>query len=103
MNFIGKYEEALSQDAKQRGFHGVICGHIHHAAIRWINGIHYVNTGDWVESCTAIVEEPNGELRLIDWEARNNRVKRLAKRRKHRQREARMSAPQIAKREEEQV
>jgi UDP-2,3-diacylglucosamine pyrophosphatase LpxH len=82
VNFIGKYEEVLSEDARQRGYDGVICGHIHHAAIRMIGDIHYVNTGDWVESCTAIVEDQSGELRLIDWEARNNRLRLLESRAK---------------------
>lgn len=86
VNFIGKYEEILSQDARQRGFDGVICGHIHHAANRQIRGIHYLNTGDWVESCTAIVEDYAGELRLIDWEARSNRQRLLEKPQRHRKR-----------------
>ncbi|MEX0285941.1 MAG: UDP-2,3-diacylglucosamine diphosphatase [Paracoccaceae bacterium] len=86
VNFIGKYEEVLSEDARQRGFDGVICGHIHHATIRQIGDIHYVNTGDWVESCTAIVEDQGGELRLIDWEARNNRLRLLERRHKKRKR-----------------
>jgi len=88
VNFISKFEETLSEDARQRGFDGVICGHIHHAAIRQIGDIHYVNTGDWVESCTAIVEDESGDLRLIDWESRNNRLRLLEKRRKKRRRAA---------------
>lgn len=85
-NFIGKFEESLAEDARQRGYDGVICGHIHHAAIRNIGDIHYVNTGDWVESCTAIVEDETGALRLIDWEARNNRLRLLENRQKRRKR-----------------
>ncbi len=46
----------------------MICGHIHHANLRRIKDMTYVNTGDWVESCTAIVEHPTGELTLVDWE-----------------------------------
>ena len=70
VNFIGQYEEVLADEAKRGGYDGVICGHIHHAKIRDLNGITYINTGDWVESCTAIIEEPTGEIRLIDWEER---------------------------------
>lgn len=80
VNFIGKYEEVLSESARQKGYDGVICGHIHHAAIRQINGIRYVNTGDWVESCTAVVEDDSGALRLVDWEARSNRMRLLERR-----------------------
>jgi UDP-2,3-diacylglucosamine pyrophosphatase LpxH len=103
VNFIGKYEEVLSADARQRGFDGVICGHIHHAAIRQIGDIHYVNTGDWVESCTAIVEDMNGELRLIDWEARSNRLRLLEKRQTRRKRAPRMQNPSNSTSEREQA
>ncbi|HAE04034.1 MAG TPA: UDP-2,3-diacylglucosamine hydrolase, partial [Rhodospirillaceae bacterium] len=53
--------------AKQRGVDGVICGHIHHAEMREINGILYCNDGDWVESCTALVEHANGRMEIIQW------------------------------------
>jgi UDP-2,3-diacylglucosamine pyrophosphatase LpxH len=84
VNFIGQYEEVLSEDARRKGYDGVICGHIHHAAIRKIGDIEYINTGDWVESCTAIIENEDGEMRLIDWEARNARRHLVARRRKSR-------------------
>ena len=80
VNFIGQYEDVLAEDARRGGYNGVICGHIHHAAIRELGEITYVNTGDWVESCTAITEDDEGNLRLIDWEARISRDK-LRKRR----------------------
>ncbi len=83
VNYIGQYEDVLADDARRRGYDGVICGHIHHAAMRDIGDIHYINTGDWVESCTAIVEDHDGTLRLIDWEAKIAR-RRLLKRRKKR-------------------
>ncbi|MEO1720173.1 MAG: UDP-2,3-diacylglucosamine diphosphatase [Pseudomonadota bacterium] len=67
VNFIGDFEVSLSEEAGRRKVDGVICGHIHHAASRDMNGIHYVNTGDWVESCTAVVETDSGELELIRW------------------------------------
>ncbi|MFW2542005.1 UDP-2,3-diacylglucosamine diphosphatase [Primorskyibacter sp. 2E107] len=86
VNFITKFEEVLAEDARQKGFDGVICGHIHHACIRQIGDIRYINTGDWVESCTAVIENHQGDLRLVDWEARNNREQLLKRRqrRKHR-------------------
>ena len=68
---VDRFETALSADAKKRGFDGVVCGHIHHAEMRMIDGILYCNTGDWVESCTALVEHENGKLELVDWAARN--------------------------------
>ena len=58
----------LTVEARRGGYDGVICGHIHSAAIRDMNGVTYVNTGDWVESCTAVVELDSGRLALIDWE-----------------------------------
>ena len=91
VNFIGKYEEALSESARQLGYDGVICGHIHHAEIRHIDGIHYVNTGDWVESCTAVIENHAGALRLVDWEARRNRA--LAAERRQRRRARASDSP----------
>ncbi|MDP9096840.1 MAG: UDP-2,3-diacylglucosamine diphosphatase [Pseudomonadota bacterium] len=68
---IDRFETALAADAKKRGFDGVVCGHIHHAEMRMVDGILYCNTGDWVESCTALVEHGDGKLELVDWAARN--------------------------------
>jgi UDP-2,3-diacylglucosamine pyrophosphatase LpxH len=68
---IDRFETALADDAKSRGFDGVVCGHIHHAEMRMVNGVLYINDGDWVESCTALVEHLDGRLELIDWVARN--------------------------------
>ena len=67
VNFIGEYERNLAEQARRENVDGVICGHIHHAASHDIDGIHYVNTGDWVESCTAIVEDHDGNFELIRW------------------------------------
>jgi len=67
VNFIGDFEKSLSDEAKRRDVGGVICGHIHHAASKSIDGVHYVNTGDWVESCTAIVEGDDGTFELVRW------------------------------------
>jgi UDP-2,3-diacylglucosamine pyrophosphatase LpxH len=69
VNYISEYEEVLTEEARRGGFDGVICGHIHAACQRRIDGLDYVNCGDWVESCTAIVEDEGGTLRLVDWAA----------------------------------
>ena len=68
---IDRFESALADEARRRGFDGVVCGHIHHAEMRMVNGILYCNDGDWVESCTALVEHQDGRLELIDWAAVN--------------------------------
>jgi UDP-2,3-diacylglucosamine pyrophosphatase LpxH len=68
VSVIGRFEEALSLEARESGVDGVICGHIHYADMHDRLGIHYVNTGDWVESCTAIVETPEGVLELVTWD-----------------------------------
>jgi len=67
--FIDKYEHALAEEARRRGCDGVVCGHIHKAAMRDIDGVLYLNDGDWVESCTALVEHPDGRLEILDWGA----------------------------------
>ncbi|MCA3394455.1 MAG: UDP-2,3-diacylglucosamine diphosphatase [Roseomonas sp.] len=67
---IDRFEAALAHEAKSRGMDGVICGHIHHAEMRMIHGILYMNDGDWVESCTALVEHPDGRFELLDWSHR---------------------------------
>ncbi|MFO1148819.1 MAG: UDP-2,3-diacylglucosamine diphosphatase [Alsobacter sp.] len=67
VSFIGAFEDAVVSEARKHGVDGVICGHIHHPAVRDIEGVRYVNTGDWVESCTAVVEHHDGRLELIRW------------------------------------
>ena len=67
VNIISEYEEAIIKDVKKRGYDGVICGHIHHAEMRETHGITYVNCGDFVESCTAVVEDQDGNLKIINW------------------------------------
>ena len=67
VDFIFKFEENLANYCKKRGFDGVICGHIHHAEIKEINGVMYMNDGDWVESCTALVEHHDGRWEIITW------------------------------------
>lgn len=70
---IDRFETALAAEARRRGCDGVVCGHIHHAAIREVDGIAYMNDGDWVESCTALVEHADGRFELVDW-GRENRL-----------------------------
>ncbi len=70
VSFIGAYEEAVAEEARRHTADGIICGHIHSAADKTIGEVHYLNCGDWVESCTAIVEDARGTLRLIHWPVR---------------------------------
>ncbi|HEX7929242.1 MAG TPA: UDP-2,3-diacylglucosamine diphosphatase [bacterium] len=67
VNFMTNFEQALANEARNRGFDGVVCGHIHKAEMRMIDGILYCNDGDWVESCTALVEHESGALEIINW------------------------------------
>ena len=68
--FISRFEEVVAHAAAERHVDGVVCGHIHSAEIRQFGDITYYNDGDWVESCTALVEEADGSLRVVDWIAR---------------------------------
>jgi UDP-2,3-diacylglucosamine pyrophosphatase LpxH len=68
---IDRFEAALAGEARRRGFDGVVCGHIHQAEMRDLDGVLYLNAGDWVESCTALVEHHDGRLELVDWAALN--------------------------------
>lgn len=67
VSFITGFEEILANHAKKQGYQGVICGHIHKAEMKEIDGIEYKNSGDWVESCTAIVEKLDGTWEIVDW------------------------------------
>ena len=68
VNFIGEFEKTLAAEAHRRNADGVICGHIHHAVIREDSGVRYLNCGDWVESCTAIVEHFDGRFEIVTWD-----------------------------------
>ena len=68
VSYICAFEEALAREAKSRGFDGVVCGHIHHAEVRSIGDILYCNSGDWVESLTAIVEAEDGTLSVLNFQ-----------------------------------
>jgi len=70
VSYVTDFEEALAKEARKRGAHGVVCGHIHHAEMRDIGGVLYCNDGDWVESLTALLEHPDGRLEIFDWAAR---------------------------------
>ena len=74
VDFVFKFEENLANYCKKRGFDGVICGHIHHAEIKEINGVTYMNDGDWVESCTALVEHHDGRWEIITWTKESDNV-----------------------------
>jgi UDP-2,3-diacylglucosamine pyrophosphatase LpxH len=65
--FISKFEEVVAHEAGARGVDGVVCGHIHNADMREINGIQYYNDGDWVEGCTALVEHFDGRMEVLHW------------------------------------
>lgn len=65
VNYAGDFERQLTDEARRCDASGVICGHIHTAAMAEVGGLAYVNTGDWVESLTAVVETTDGELELI--------------------------------------
>ena len=67
MNFIGEFQRVVVEEARRRDVEGVICGHIHHATIEDFDGIRYINTGDWVESCTAVAEDFDGNMHLLRW------------------------------------
>ncbi len=66
VNMIGRYEAKLVREARRHGVDGIICGHIHRAELRDIAGITYGNSGDWVESCTALVEHHGGRLAIVN-------------------------------------
>lgn len=68
LNYVTAFERAVAHEAHKRGFQGVICGHIHRAEIRTIDGVVYCNDGDWVESRSALVEHHDGRLELIFWD-----------------------------------
>lgn len=69
VSFIGEFENTLACEARRRDLDGVVCGHIHKAAVRREDGFTYVNCGDWVESCAAIAEHADGRMEIIDWSA----------------------------------
>jgi UDP-2,3-diacylglucosamine pyrophosphatase LpxH len=73
VSYVGDFEAAVAREARRRGAHGVVCGHIHHAEMRTIDGVLYCNDGDWVESLTALVEHDDGRLEILDFGAAGRR------------------------------
>lgn len=69
VEYVCRFEEAVAHAAEERQVDGVVCGHIHSAEIRQFGDITYYNDGDWVESCTALVEHDDGQMEIIDWAA----------------------------------
>jgi UDP-2,3-diacylglucosamine pyrophosphatase LpxH len=67
VEYVCNFEDAVAREAQERGLDGIVCGHIHTAEIRQIGHVTYYNDGDWVESCTALVEEPDGAMHIVDW------------------------------------
>jgi UDP-2,3-diacylglucosamine pyrophosphatase LpxH len=67
VEYISHYEEIVAAEARKRGVDGVVCGHIHHAEIRMIGDVLYLNDGDWVESCSALVEDARGAMEILRW------------------------------------
>ncbi len=67
VSFINDFEKVLTEHAHHKGYDGIICGHIHKAEQRVIDNIEYKNCGDWVESCTAIIEDYDGKFKIISW------------------------------------
>ena len=78
VGFVCAFEEAVAAEAKRRAADGVVCGHIHKAEIREIGGVLYCNDGDWVESCTALVEHWDGRLEILDWSRARSRLPAIA-------------------------
>lgn len=67
VEYVSRFEEVVARAAAPKGVDGVLCGHIHQAEIRQIGPILYLNDGDWVESCTAVVEDARGHLEILRW------------------------------------
>ncbi len=67
VNYMGSFEQVLTDEIRQKGVDGIVCGHIHHASIKALGNALYSNSGDWVESCTALAENTNGTLGIIQW------------------------------------
>jgi UDP-2,3-diacylglucosamine pyrophosphatase LpxH len=72
LQFIFDFEDSVIHHVRERGLDGVICGHIHWAALKEVDGLVYANCGDWVDSCTALVEHEDGRLELVHWGAHSH-------------------------------
>ncbi|HLJ51778.1 MAG TPA: hypothetical protein VKT24_00250, partial [Rhizomicrobium sp.] len=69
VEYVCRFEDAVARIAELHGLDGVVCGHIHQATIRRVGNVLYLNDGDWVESCTALVEDARGHLEIVRWTA----------------------------------
>jgi UDP-2,3-diacylglucosamine pyrophosphatase LpxH len=78
VQYISKFEAAVAYEAARRGVDGLICGHIHRAEITPLNGVLYCNSGDWVESCTALVEREDGSMELLHWSDAEQSLKHVS-------------------------
>src|SRR6202000_2986665 len=67
VEYVSRFEETVAREAARRGVDGAVCVHIHHAQIRRIGDVLYLNDGDWVESCSALVEDANGHMEILRW------------------------------------
>ena len=72
VSYMGDFETTVASVCNERGYAGIICGHIHKAANRNVGGVHYLNCGDWVESCTAILQTHGGQFQVIEYDASEN-------------------------------
>jgi len=79
VDFMFKFELNITAYAKRKGYDGVICGHIHNAEIKEINGVTYMNDGDWVESCTALVEHHDGRWEIVTWQEIHHESEKYSK------------------------
>src|SRR5262249_45343992 len=79
VSFIGAYEDALASEARRHAVDGIICGHIHQACDRMIDGVRYLNCGDWGERCTAIAETQAGHMTVIHWRDEQEQAARNAR------------------------
>jgi len=83
VSYVSSFEQVVAHAAHERGADGVVCGHIHCAEVRQLGEVTYYNDGDWVESCTALVEHADGQMEIVDWAARKlaERQEKTAKKR----------------------
>jgi UDP-2,3-diacylglucosamine pyrophosphatase LpxH len=65
VSFVGDFEQAVARGVRERGLDGVICGHIHTPVIKDVDGVLYMNCGDWVDSCSAVIERLDGSMQLV--------------------------------------
>ena len=77
-NFISNFEFAVSDRARRENADVVVCGHIHRPEIKELNGVLYCNDGDWIESCTALVEDETGDLSILNWAEERERLKLIS-------------------------